>query len=182
MATFTPAKNFSSTFVRGSKVLPQLEGHEGQKLSQKITEVSDSIQKSEFIRRLLQSLEAENKKKQTELMYYISSLRSEVETNQESDFTISVLNYSWEVWQGLSKCFAERGVCLEVPDACPGQSDNFMYTWSKTEHYLECEIFGNGAIEFFYKNRKTGEVWGEDTTLEHKFSTATLEKAALFVW
>ncbi len=56
-----------------------------------------------------------------------------------------------------------------------------MYTWSKSEYYLECEIFATGAIEFFYRNRNTREVRGEDTTLEQGFSTDILDKVSLFI-
>jgi hypothetical protein len=69
---------------------------------------------------------------------------------------------------------------IEVPDACPGRRDNFMYTWSKEEHYLECEIFGSGEIEFFYRNRETGKNWGEDTTIAQVLSPVILEKVKLF--
>jgi hypothetical protein len=55
-----------------------------------------------------------------------------------------------------------------------------MYSWSKAEHYLECEISGSGEIEFFYRNRKTGEDWGKDITLEQGFSTDILHYLTLF--
>ena len=181
MTTFTAAKT-PRTFVRRPKMSPQLAGDEGKALSKKITEVSDSIQNLESIKRLIQSLEVENKKRQEELKYYLDSLRSEADSTNESEFTVYVIDYSWQVWRELSGHFSEQGLCLEVPDACPGQTNNFMYTWSKAEHYLECEIFDDGAVEFFYRNRKSSEVWGEDTTLEHGFSTAVLKKANLFVW
>jgi hypothetical protein len=182
MTTFTAAKT-PHIPVYGSKTSLQLLGYEGQELSKKINEVSNSIKRTESItiRRLILPLEDENEKRKEGLEYYINSLRSEAESTDESEFTVFVINYSWQVWQELSKHFSERGLCFEVPDACPGQNNNFMYTWSKAEHYLECEIFGNGSVEFFYRNRKSGEVWGEDTTLEHGFSTAVLKKATLFV-
>jgi hypothetical protein len=195
MATFNPTKvtvnpgsgnnleiQDSSRFFRKSNAAPQLQGNEGQTLSQKITKISGSIQNIESIKRLIQALEDDYKKRQEELKYYIDALRSEVESNHETEFTVSVIDTSWQVWQKLSRRFSEQGLCLEVPDACPGQNNNFMYTWSKAEHYLECEIFGHGTIEFFYRNRKNGQVWGEDTTLENRFSTAVLEKAAFFAW
>jgi hypothetical protein len=115
------------------------------------------------------------------LQEYLDSLKEEIRVVGETEFSEKVLNLSWLVWEALKSSFDSRGQRLNVPDACPGLKDNFMYTWSKSEHYLECEIFGNGEIEFFYRHRNTGEVWGEDTTLEQGFSTDILDKAALFM-
>ena len=100
----------------------------------------------------------------------------------EVEFSEKVIELSWSVWEALKSQLLEvKGLHLEVPDACPGSRDNFMYTWSKAEHYFECEIFGTGEIEFFYRNRNNGQVWGEDTTLEQAFSTDILDKASLFI-
>ncbi|WP_026098232.1 hypothetical protein [Kamptonema formosum] len=112
---------------------------------------------------------------------YLDSLKKEARVTGETEFSEKVLDLSWSVWEKLKNLFEARGQCLEVPDACPGSRDNFMYTWSKAEHYLECEIFGTGEIEFFYRNRKNGAVWGEDTTLEQGFSKEIFDKASLFI-
>ena len=115
------------------------------------------------------------------LRVYLDSLKNEARVTGETEFSERVLNLSWSVWERLTSLFQARGQWLEVPDACPGSKNNFMYTWSKSEHYLECEIFGTGEIEFFYRNRNTGEVWGDDTTLEQGFSGDILDKASLFI-
>lgn len=128
----------------------------------------------------MKAYEEGNEKRHQELRRYLDSLHSEAKSTGEVEFTILVLNTAWQVWADLREYFLSKGLCLEVPDACPGQRDNFMYTWSKAEHYLECEILGSGEVEFFYRNRNSGEVWGEDTTLEQEFSTTVLDKAALF--
>ncbi|MEH1786503.1 MAG: hypothetical protein V7L23_13190 [Nostoc sp.] len=115
-----------------------------------------------------------------ELQIYLDSLRPQANSAGIDGFTILVLDAAWQTWEKLKEYFSSKGLSLEVPDACPGQSNNFMFAWSKGEHYLECEVFGNKKIEFFYQNRNTSEVWGEDTTLEQKFSAAALEKVKLF--
>lgn len=182
MATFKPIAASPGSFVRKPKMSPQLEGLEGKELNQKLSEVSQAIRRDEPIQRLLRVLEEGNKKRHQELRHYLDSLHFEVESTGQDEFTILVLDIAWQVWTGLREYFLSKGLCLEVPDACPGQKDNFMYTWSKAEHYLECEIFGSGEVEFFYRNRNSREVWGEDTTLEQKFSATILDKATLFVW
>jgi hypothetical protein len=183
MTTFVETNNSSRSIL---KPLPssQSVGREGQELNEKINKVNQSIQKtkSEYIRKLLQPWLEANKNKQASLQVYLESLKSEALENNESQFTVAVLEYSWQVWKSLSNYFSSKDSCLEVPDACPGDNNDFMYTWSKAEHYLECEIFGSGAIEFFYRNRKSGDVWGEDTTLGQDFSISILEKVALFSW
>jgi len=180
MATFTAYR--PSVTTRKTRVSPQLGGSGLEQINRRVTEVSEFIQETESMKRLIQKLEEANRKRQQELEYYLKSLHSEARSANEFEFTVCVINYSLQVWQALSAHFSRLGLCLEVPDACPGQSDDLMYTWSKAEHYLECEIFGSGAVEFFYRNRKSGGVWGEDTTLENGFSTAILEKAAFFAW
>ena len=115
------------------------------------------------------------------LRVYLDSLKNEARVTGETEFSERILNLSWSVWERLTSLFQARGQWLEVPDACPGSKNNFMYTWSKSEHYLECEIFGTGEIEFFYRNRNTGEVWGDDTTLDQRFSRDILDKASLFI-
>ncbi|MDB9510190.1 hypothetical protein PN499_03065 [Kamptonema animale CS-326] len=116
------------------------------------------------------------------LRLYLDSLKNEVRVTGEVEFSEKLIDLSWSLWETLkSQLFEVKGLHLEVPDACPGSRDNFMYTWSKAEHYFECEIFGTGEIEFFYRNRNNGQVWGEDTTLEQAFSTDILDKASLFI-
>lgn len=133
--------------------------------------------------RIHKKVEATNHQRQRcqGLRLYLDSLKNEVREARDATFSERVLNLSWSVWEALKSRFEAQGLCLEVPDACPGSRDNFMYTWSKSEHYLECEIFATGEVEFFYRNRNTGEVWGEDTTLEQGFSADILDKASLFI-
>ena len=182
MATFKSIAASPRSFVRKPKMTSQLEGFEGKELSQKISEVSQAILRDEPIQRLLKSYEEGNEKRHQELRRYLSVLRCEAKSTGEVEFTILVIDAAWRVWEDLRKYFLSKGLCLEVPDACPGDTDNFMYTWSRAEHYLECEIFGSGEVEFFYRNRNSGEVWGEDATLEQGFSTTIFDKAALFTW
>lgn len=144
---------------------------------------SDASDVSNDLPRIHNKAEALNHQQQgcQKLRVYLDSLKNEIIEAGEAQFSERVLNLSWSVWEALKSLFEAKGLCLEVPDACPGSKDNFMYTWSKSEHYLECEIFGSGEIEFFYRNRNTEEVWGEDTTLEQRFSTDIFNKASLFL-
>ena len=180
MATFTLASQ-NSSFVRntGNTSLP-LKGQEGRLLNSKIHQVSDKIKTDEPIQRLLKSFEEDNQQRNQRLLDYIQSLRSKMLTSNETEFTLSVLEKAEQVWKNLRSVFLSKDQCLEVPDACPGYQDNFMYAWSKGEHYLECEIFGTGEVEFFYRNND--DIWGEDIKVGQEFSTAIIDKLALFAW
>jgi len=86
---------------------------------------------------------------------------------------------------------AQQNKVLEVPDCCPSESNegNFhiMFIWDKDEHYLECEIFNSGVIEFFYRNRDSGEDWGWDLNYSvvkpgfNNHSDELIDKLSLFV-
>jgi hypothetical protein len=182
MAIFIETKPFQRSVLNPLISSQSSVGNEGQKLKEKINEVNQVIQKPEYFRNLYQSWIETNKNQQRDLQIYLESLKSEAQESYESQFTVAVLEYSWQTWNALSIYFSRKSLRLEVPDACPGQDNDFMYTWSKSEHYLECEIFGNRTIEFFYRNRNSGEVWGEETTLEQGFSTSILGKVSIFSW
>jgi len=175
MATFNLATPNSLLIRNPSKISTPVEGKEGKQLSDKIEKIKD-----EPIQRLLKSCEEDNQQKHQKLLDYIQSLRSEVISGSETDFTLSVLENAERVWEKLREVFSSQSKCLEIPDACPGYNDNLMYAWSRGEHYLECEIFGSGEVEFFY--RANNEVWGEDIKLGQEFSTAIIEKIELFAW
>ncbi|WP_414528758.1 hypothetical protein [Nodularia chucula] len=180
MATFTFAPT-NSSFVRNlAKKTLTLEGREGKQLSDQINQVTENLKSDESIQRLLNTFEEENQQRHQKLLDYIQSLHSEAIAGEETEFTLSVLKKAEQVWDNLRSVFSSQNKCLEVPDACPGYNDNFMYTWSKGEHYLECEIFGSGEVEFFY--RTNNDVWGEDIKVGQEFSTAIIEKVALFTW
>ena len=151
----------------------QLQGDDGKAITQKI----DNITKDKPIERWMQSLVNENKKSHNKLVNYVNTLR--LETGEEK-ISLTLLDNALLVWQKLREHFSDK--CLEIPDACPGHRSNFMYTWSTGEHYLECEIFVNGDVEFFYKNKKTREIWGEDNSIDCRFSRDIWDKLELFSW
>ncbi len=50
------------------------------------------------------------------------------------------------------------GPNLPVPAAGVGPDGQILYSWNYNEHHLEVEIFADQPAEWFYRNRKTGEV------------------------
>lgn len=186
MATISPNRSRSSacqTLICKSTTKSELYGLEGQELAKKIQEVSQVFQ-DEPIQRLLKSLSEEYNRRQQNLLKYLNDLSLETQS-EECEFTYVVIEMAGQVWKKLRAYFYTKERFLEIPDACPGNNDNFMFTWSRKEHYFECEIFGSGEVEFFYRNRQTGQNWGEDTTLEKlvsEISPDIVEKTTLFTW
>ena len=54
---------------------------------------------------------------------------------------------------------------LPMPDAYPGPNDELLYTWDRKEHHLELEIYADGSMEAFYRNRNDGSLWAGDVGL-----------------
>jgi hypothetical protein len=52
-----------------------------------------------------------------------------------------------------------------------------IIVWDNSIDYLECKINSFGAMNFFYRNRDTGEIWSKRS---HYFDSEFLEKLKLF--
>lgn len=123
--------------------------------------------------------------REDKLVKYLKSLKDEAIAINDSE---NIILKAYSVWSNLRDTFFYKKPkqILEVPDCCPntGSQGEFhiMFTWTKDEHYLECEIFNNGDIEFFYRNRiMPSEGWGEDYTIGQTFSEDLIDKLSLFV-
>ena len=112
--------------------------------------------------------------REIKLKRYIDSL-----TQAQPEFSIEAANLAWSIWVSLKEIFLDKNQLLDVPNAAPGARDNFMLVWSEQQYYLECEVFADGKIEFFYHNRDTNESWGEDTR-KKEFSAEIIEKVSIF--
>jgi hypothetical protein len=66
---------------------------------------------------------------------------------------------SWDLWLAVRNAV---GSSMPVPSAATGPDGVMFYSWDNGEHHLEAEIFPDRDTEFFYRNRSTGELWGED--------------------
>jgi len=84
---------------------------------------------------------------------------------------------SWDLWQAIRKA---AGPSLPIPSAGTGPQGVMFYSWDKGDHHLETEIFPDRDTEFFYRNRQTGELWGEDYS-GGALPAGLLEKFSLFV-
>lgn len=62
------------------------------------------------------------------------------------------------VWTSI----AERVDNIDVPQAGPTPDGGFQFVWDKGPHHIEVDAYPDGRLEWFYRNRLTGEVEGAD--------------------
>lgn len=79
-------------------------------------------------------------------------------------------------WVDLYDAF---GPSLPTPRAGVAEDGHVGYVWRKEEHYLEMENFPTGHCELFYRNRTTGELWGEEYESGTPITSTVLEKLKL---
>lgn len=90
----------------------------------------------------------------------------------------STANLTLETWNRVAHATCNR---LCVPDACPGSQGQMLLTWDRADHHLEIEIFPNGAIESFYRNRATAELWEEEYNAGVSITAGLSQKLDLFL-
>jgi hypothetical protein len=84
---------------------------------------------------------------------------------------------TWDAWNKLSVATENT---LPVPDACPGPDGELLYTWDHEEHHLELEIFPDQPAEFFYRSRRSSELWECEYVIGESLPNDTLARLQLF--
>lgn len=69
---------------------------------------------------------------------------------------------AWIAWIAWLAVWQTSGEKMPIPSACTGPDGVMFYSWDKDRHHLELEIFPDKDAEFFYRDRETGEFWGEE--------------------
>jgi len=69
---------------------------------------------------------------------------------------------------------------IAVPAACTGPDGEMFYSWDSGRHHLELEIIPGKPAEFFYRDRETEMVWGEDYIIGTSLPAAVVDKLSLF--
>ena len=70
---------------------------------------------------------------------------------------------------------------MPIPAACTGADGQMLYAWDREQHHLELEIIPNQAAEFFYRDRETRELWGEDYVIGDPLPAEAVEKFRFFL-
>lgn len=73
------------------------------------------------------------------------------------------------------------GITLPIPAACTGPDGKMFYSWDRGKHHLELEIIPGQPAEFFYRDRETGYLWGEDYTVGDPLPAEAVQKLKLFI-
>lgn len=160
--------------------LNSLCSDDGQQLKREFHSSVLDWRKDEPIARLLHKLECNERQRDT-IYTYLSSLALDDFGPASSELSKTV-EVGRILWQKLSSLLSNLDRCLVEPNVCPGDDGHIMYSWIKEELYLECEFWESGKVEFFYRNRDSGELWGEDTSIDEEFSAQAIEKLAHFSW
>jgi hypothetical protein len=84
----------------------------------------------------------------------------------EGVVTQSVTAAAHAVWDQASLATDHR---IPIPAATAAEGGLIWYTWDRDDHHLEAEIPEGGPVEWFYQNRKTGEVWSADVSVADPF-------------
>ncbi len=80
-------------------------------------------------------------------------------------------------WQTILDAFST----MPVPAACTGPDGEMFYSWDRGRHHLELEIIPGKPSEFFYRDRETEDLWGEDYNVGDPLSAEALTKLRLFI-
>lgn len=80
----------------------------------------------------------------------------------------------WAIWEAT-------GFALPVPSACTGPDGQMFYSWDQGRHHLELEIIPGKPAEFFYRDRETGQFWGDDYTVGDALPTEVAQKLKYFI-
>jgi len=88
------------------------------------------------------------------MIKYLNGLLNEA--NPNSNFTKNAIHNTIKTWENINLHFSGLGKQIKVPNACPGENDNILIVWSQDSFYLECEVFGNGKREYFFRERLSG--------------------------
>jgi hypothetical protein len=84
---------------------------------------------------------------------------------------------AWRTWNQLK---TQAAGPLLVPDASGGPNGGLLFFWDQGEHHLELEFLADGEVEFFYRNRRTGTLWGADHHNGQPFAEEILSHVAFF--
>lgn len=117
------------------------------------------------------------------LVRYLISIKDEASKIDETGKITALAYHCWYLC--VTWVHQKTTQTLKIPDCVLSGIDPLScirYMWDSDEHYLSCEIYKDGTLEFFYKNRFTNEDWSEDSNIYKKnFSDKLLDKLTLFV-
>ena len=111
----------------------------------------------------------------TEHLEYLKEVSTKGANPPITPETAALARKAWyAVWESTENA-------LPIPAACTGPDGQMLYTWDRDRHHLELEIIPGQAAEFFYRDRTTGTLWGEDYVVGSELSAEAIQKLKLFL-
>ena len=81
-------------------------------------------------------------------------------------------------WKLYASCAGD----LSVPDVGPGHHGELIFIWKRNDHYLSVEIAPDAPAKIFYRNQRTGAIWGHDFDPSgHEVPRPIIEKLCFFL-
>lgn len=77
--------------------------------------------------------------------------------------------------------WAAEAAGLPVPAAAVGPDGGLAYSWDAGPHHLEAEINDGRPTEWFYRNRDTGEFWGDNAPAVNRLPAEVADQYAPLV-
>ena len=108
---------------------------------------------------------------------YVNRLADERDGGRQIDPELA--RATLKVWW---KCFGSFDGMLAIPDVAAGEAGELVFIWKRKQHYLSIEMTLHTFFEVFYRNGRTGTIWGHDLDpTEREIPGPILGKLAYFV-
>jgi hypothetical protein len=101
----------------------------------------------------------------------------QVSTGERPPITAETAFLASKAWQLIWKASDYK---MPVPAACTGPDGRMFYSWDRGRHHLELEIIPGQPAEFFYRDRETEQLWGEDYRIGDTLSSEAIAKLRFF--
>jgi hypothetical protein len=89
----------------------------------------------------------------------------------------AVQDLAWKAWQDAERA---AGTSLVVPDVSAAAENTVLFTWDGGEHHLELEVSAEDGASYFYRNRISGEIWGDEYAIGRPVPLEARARLALF--
>ncbi len=109
-------------------------------------------------------------------MEHLSFLKH-VSTGERPSITPDTARSASMAWRLIWKASDYK---MPVPAAGTGPDGEMFYAWNAGRYHLELEIIPGQPAEFFYRDRETGEFWGEDYEVGAPLPPKIVAKLGLF--
>jgi hypothetical protein len=102
---------------------------------------------------------------------------NQVSTGEHPPIAPDTASQAITAWRQIWKASEYK---MPVPAAATGPDGEMFYVWNAGRYHLELEIIPGRPAEFFYRDRETGEFWGEDYEVGEPLPAGIISMLPLF--